>query len=140
MVSGVKCIRLLIKSILIIIFIVVVQLLIYDFLLEPVITTWGASDKEVSMPMAGDSKFLTVTSTRAILINAAKADVWKWLIQLGADRGGFYSYDFIEQAMGYKTRHQHSIKPKFKDLAVGDRVNVKSCVSIHRKSQAALLS
>ena len=57
-----------IKSILIIIFITLLQLSIYDLFLKPIITTWGASEKEVSMPMAGDDKALTVTSTRAILI------------------------------------------------------------------------
>src|ERR1700688_3071171 len=104
--------RNLIKSIVIIIFMTLLQLSIYDLFLKPVITTWGASKAEVSMPMAGDDKALTVTSTRAISINAAKSDVWKWLIQLGADRGGFYSYDFIEKAMGYKTRHQDLIQPE----------------------------
>lgn len=112
----------LIKSILIIIFIAFLQLAIYDLFLKPIIATWGASEKEVSMPMAGDDKALTVTSTRAISINASKSEVWKWLVQLGADRGGFYSYEFIERAMGYKTRHQDLIKPEFKEIVVGDLV------------------
>lgn len=112
----------LIKSILIIIFITLLQLLIYDLFLKPIITTWGASEKEISMPMAGDDKALTITSTRAISIDASKPDVWKWLIQLGADRGGFYSYEFIEKALGYETHHQDLIKPKFKEIVVGDLV------------------
>jgi hypothetical protein len=111
-----------IKSILIIILITIIQLAIYDHFLKPIITTWGASEKEVTMRMAGDDKTLTILSTRAILINASKSDVWKWLIQLGADRGGFYSYDFIEKAMGYKTRHQDFIKPEFKEIIVGNLI------------------
>jgi hypothetical protein len=75
-----------------------------------------------NMPMAGDDKALTVTSTRAILINASKSDVWKWLIQLGADRCGFYSYEFIEKILGYETRHQNLIRPEFKKIVVGDLV------------------
>ncbi len=114
--------RNLIKSILIIIFMALLQLSIYDLFLKPIITTWGASEKEVFMSMAGDNKALTITSTRAILINSSKSDVWKWLIQLGADRGGFYSYEFIEKAMGYETRHQDLIKPEFKKIAVGDLI------------------
>lgn len=116
----------LIKSILIIIFITILQLSIYDLFLKPIITTWGASEEEVSMSMAGDDKRLTITSTRAILINSSISDVWKWLIQLGADRGGFYSYEFIEKALGYETRTQNSIKPKFKEIAVGDLVRGSS--------------
>lgn len=112
----------LIKSILIIFFIALLQLSIYDLFLKPIITTWGASEKEVSMSMAGDDKALTITSTRAILINSPKSDVWKWLIQLGADRGGFYSYEFIEKAMGYETRYQDLITPEFKKIVVGDLI------------------
>lgn len=110
----------LIKSILIIIFISLLQLSIYDLYLKPIITTWGASEYEVSMPMAGDDKNLMVTSTRAILINASQADVWLWLMQLGADRGGFYSYTFIEKFFGYETRHQDIIKAEFKEIKVGE--------------------
>ncbi|MFM9434737.1 hypothetical protein ACFDR9_001798 [Janthinobacterium sp. CG_23.3] len=98
------------------------QLLIYSIFLKPVITTWGASKKEVSMLMAGDDKNLAITATRAISINASRSEVWKWLIQLGADRGGFYSYSFIEEALGYETRHQDAITPEFKEIKAGDLV------------------
>lgn len=72
--------------------------------------------------MVGDNKALTITSTRTILINASKTKVWQWLVQLGADRGGFYSYDFIENALGDKTRTQKLIKPKFKTIKTGDLI------------------
>ena len=114
--------RNLVKSILIVVFIALLQLSIYDIFLKPIITTWGASEKEVSMPMAGDDKTLTITATRAISIHKPKSEVWKWLVQLGADRGGFYSYSFIEEALGYETRHQDSITPEFKEIKVGDLV------------------
>jgi len=114
--------RNLIKSILIVFFIALLQLSIYAIFLKPVITTWGASEKEISMPMAGDDKNLTITATRAISINTSKSEVWKWLIQLGADRGGFYSYSFIEEALGYEARHRDSITPEFKEIKVGDLV------------------
>ena len=114
--------RNLLKSILIISFIASLQFLIYGIFLKHIITTWGASETEVSMPMAGDDKNLAITATRAISINASKPEVWKWLIQLGADRGGFYSYSFIEEALGYETRHQDAITPEFKEIKVGDLV------------------
>ncbi len=74
------------------------------------------------MPLAGDDKNLEITSTRAISINATKSDVWKWLMQLGADRSGFYSYEFIERPLGYVARDEDLREPKFKDLQVGDMV------------------
>ena len=112
----------LVKCIMIIIFILILQLSIYDLFLKPVITVWGASEKEVSMLMAGDNDALLVTSTRSIVINAPKHVVWQWLMQLGADRGGFYSYDFIEKALGYKIRYPNLTEPMFKNLKTGDIV------------------
>lgn len=114
--------RNLVKSVLIILFITILQLTIFNFFIKPIITTWGATKQDISMPMVGDDKTLTVISTRAILINAPKDEVWRWLIQLGADRNGFYSYTFIETALGYKTRHEKIITPKFKKIKVGDVV------------------
>jgi len=111
-----------IKSFLIIIFLMVVQLFIYDIFLKPMITTWGASEKEITMPMAGDDENLRIVSTRAIIIHASKSEVWKWLIQLGADRNGFYSYTFLEEMMGYKTRPHDTNKTEFADIKVGDIV------------------
>jgi hypothetical protein len=110
------------KSILIIFVIGIIQLLIYAIYLKPVITTWGASKKEISRPLAGDDKNLKITSTRAISINATKSDVWKWLMQLGADRSGFYSYEFIEKPLGYVAQDKDLREPQFKDLRAGDIV------------------
>ena len=109
-----------IKSFLIILFLIVIQLFIYDFFLKSMITTWGASKEEVAMPMAGDNETLKIISTRAITINAPKAEVWKWLIQLGADRNGFYSYTFLEELMGYKTRPHEMHQAEFSDIKVGN--------------------
>jgi len=110
------------KSTLIIIFILILQLSIYSLFLKPIVTTWGASKQEVSMPMEGDTKDSLITSTRAILINAPQHTAWKWLMQLGADRAGFYSYAFIERVLGYETRYPDLTKPSFKNLSVGDVV------------------
>lgn len=34
--------------------------------------------------------------TNAVTIHRPPQDVWPWLIQMGADRAGWYSYDFID--------------------------------------------
>jgi hypothetical protein len=44
--------------------------------------------------------------------------LWQWIIQLGADRGGFFSYTFIEKALGYEARTAEPI-PEFQDIEVG---------------------
>lgn len=87
--------------------------------LKPLITTWGATDQEVAMPMPGDHLAPFISSTRSVTIHAPLPEVWDWLIQLGADRGGFYSYGFIERLLGYKDRLQDRIEPTFKDMKIG---------------------
>ena len=109
-------------STLILLGIVIVQWILYRVLITPIITTWGATKEEIAMSMAGDSASHTIISTRAITIQASKQNVWRWLMQLGADRCGFYSYGFIESALGYITRKQSVIQPEFLDFQPGDMV------------------
>jgi hypothetical protein len=102
-----------------ILFIICLQVIIGITAIKPFIFTWGATDQEVSMPMPGDHLAPFISSTRSITINAPISAVWDWLIQLGADRGGFYSYWFIENPLGYKYRSQHRIEPEFKNMKIG---------------------
>src|SRR3546814_3812811 len=50
-------------------------------------------------------------STRAVTINARPQNIWPWLVQMGYGRGGFYSYDWLENAftrlLGMRA-HYHS--------------------------------
>ncbi|MCF8034163.1 MAG: hypothetical protein K9K66_19030 [Desulfarculaceae bacterium] len=99
--------------------IVCLLLIVGATVVKPLIFTWGSSDKELTMPMPGDHRAPFISSTRAITINAPIARVWEWLIQLGADRGGFYSYWFVEHSLGYKYRAQDRVEAQFKDMKVG---------------------
>ncbi len=94
------------------------QVIVYAVFLRPLILTWGASKDEARMPLVGDDLAPHIASTRAISINAPISDVWKWVIQLGADRGGFFSYSFIEKILGYGQRDADST-PEFQDMEVG---------------------
>ena len=51
---------------------------------------WGATDQEVAAAMPGDQlvRQPIVQSTRAVTIHAPAADLWPWLVQLGAGRAG----------------------------------------------------
>jgi hypothetical protein len=104
---------------LIILFIIFLQFIIGIVFIKPYISTWGSAESEVSMPMPGDHLAPFISSTRSITINASISQVWDWLIQIGADRGGFYSYMFIEKPLGYVYRTHHRIEPEFKDMKVG---------------------
>src|SRR5215208_2436417 len=41
-----------------------------------------------------------LVATRAITVHAAADQVWPWIAQLGQGRGGFYSYDALENLVG----------------------------------------
>lgn len=62
------------------------------------ITTCFASHDERRQEMPGDSIIPRpmATITHAITIKAPPERVWPWLAQMGAGRGGWYSYDFID--------------------------------------------
>ncbi|MCC6454829.1 MAG: hypothetical protein IT328_07805 [Caldilineaceae bacterium] len=98
---------------------------IYASLLRPWHMQWGATDAEVSMPLPGDPYIpeKAVVSTRAITIQAPRAVVWAWLVQLGQGRGGFYSYEWLENLFAADMHNADSIVPELQQIKVGDHVS-----------------
>jgi hypothetical protein len=85
---------------------------------------WGATDEESEGPLPGDDLIenADITATRAITIRAAAAQVWPWVAQLGQGRGGFYSYDFLENLVGCDIHSADRVVPEWQDVGVGDEV------------------
>lgn len=92
----------------------------------PEMTRWGATEAEVMAIMPGDEVVghAKYRSTHAITIDAAAADVWPWLVQLGQGRGGLYSYDWLENLLGLHMHSADRVDPKLQGLAVGDAVRL----------------
>jgi hypothetical protein len=63
--------------------------------------TWGATEAEVARTLPGDELIERTPgdSTHAATLDAPPAEVWPWIAQIGDDRGGFYSYTFIENLL-----------------------------------------
>jgi hypothetical protein len=82
---------------------------------------WGATDAEVAGPMPGDHVVprAQFNATRSITIDAPREQVWPWIAQLGYRRGGFYTYDQIDNA-GEPSADR--IIAEFQDLMVGDLI------------------
>jgi hypothetical protein len=82
---------------------------------------WGATDEEVQRAMPGDGLLRpdAPSTTRAITIDASPEDVFPWLLQIGYGRGGWYSYDWIDND-GNPSLDR--IDPALQRLAVGDRI------------------
>ncbi len=85
---------------------------------------WGATEEELVETLPGDDvkPDAGIQVTHAITINAAPEEVWKWLVQIGQDRGGFYSYDWIENLFGLQIHNAEEIKSEWQELKVGDFV------------------
>jgi len=85
---------------------------------------WGATPAEVSAPMPGDELVPQpkIASTRAITIGAPPRDVWPWLAQIGQGRGGFYSYDALENLVRCDIHSADRIIPRLQQLHPGDLI------------------
>jgi len=92
--------------------------------LRPWSLQWGATGDELKRQWPGDE--LTAVragqATRAITIHASAPEVWAWIVQIGQDRGGFYSYTWLENLFGCKMHNADRIVPEFQSRAVGDTV------------------
>lgn len=93
---------------------------------------WGASEGELRMALPGDELLPDpdLEATRAISIDAEPADVWPWIAQLGQNRGGFYSYDWLENLVGVDIRTADRVVPDLQVRAVGDAVNLAPEVAL----------
>lgn len=87
---------------------------------------WGATPQEVAARLPGDDLVADahLTATRAIAIDAPADDVWPWVAQLGQGRGGFYSYDSLENLVGCDIHSADRIVDAWQEVAVGDEVRL----------------
>lgn len=87
---------------------------------------WGTTKEECETPLPGDELVgqPAVQTTEGIWIESSAADVWPWLVQMGHDRAGMYSYEKLENLAGIKHRNADRIHPEWQNLAVGDVVRL----------------
>jgi hypothetical protein len=86
---------------------------------------WGATLDEGVRPMPGD-EFLrdaNYETTKAVTIDAPVSAVWPWLAQIGYQRGGLYSYDFLTRFFGVLDRPSAKrLLPEHQQIQTGDKV------------------
>jgi hypothetical protein len=97
----------------------------YAVLYSPPVYQWGSSAQERVAPMAGDDIVTnpSMVATRSVTIAAPASEVWPWLVQMGVDRAGFYTFDWAERLFGDPMHNADTIAPQWQDLAVGDFVH-----------------
>jgi hypothetical protein len=97
----------------------------YAFLVRPRLQHWGSTEEEQnrSYPSDGDDEPLFRT-TRAVTVQAPAEEVWRWLVQIGQDRGGFYSYDWLENLAGCRIHSADEIRDDLQHLVAGSELNL----------------
>lgn len=85
---------------------------------------WGSTPAELTMALPGDRPDRRPADEiqHAVTIDAPPAAVWAWLVQLGQDRAGFYSYDWLERAFGARIDNVLEIRPEWQARQAGDFV------------------
>ena len=87
-------------------------------------TTWGATSTEVSRSLPGDDlvPHPKWQWTHAVTIRAPAAAIWPWMAQMGQGRGGFYSYELLENMVGCRIHNADRVIPELANLQVGDEI------------------
>ncbi len=103
---------------------IVINLIVFGFLAAAALTyiitqmpwmNWDNTEEDQATTMPGDnlSHNPNWEYTHAIDIKASSDRVWPWVNQIGADRGGFYSYDILENLAGCNLKNADRIHPEW---------------------------
>jgi hypothetical protein len=108
-----------------ILFVILALAVLYWFPIRRWMVRWGTTPSDLTRVMAGDSLIVdpTYSGTMAVIVNARPEHIWPWLVQMGYQRGGLYSYDWLDRLFGYLDRPSATrILPEFQHLVVGDEI------------------
>ena len=72
----------------------------------------------------------TMTSSRSVRIMAPPERVWPWVAQIGQERGGFYSYTWLENLLGCDITNADRIHGEWQHPRVGDQVHLHPQVAL----------
>jgi hypothetical protein len=87
---------------------------------------WRATELESTRPMPLDDEIPdpTYVTNRAVTIQATPEEIWPWIAQMGElPRAGYYSYPWIERALGLRVRTADRIEADLQDIEVGQTLD-----------------
>lgn len=92
--------------------------------LRPWHQTWGSTlgERAESIPGVALDARTRYRVDHGITVHAPADSVWPWVAQMGQDRAGFYSYDWLERAFGDHIANSDSLVPQWQRRAVGELV------------------
>lgn len=94
--------------------------------------TWGTRGDEATRTLASEVLMPQpgAALTHAITINAHADQVWPWIAQLGQDKGGFYSYAWLENLGGAGIVNADHIEPAWQDPQPGGQLKLHPNVGL----------
>lgn len=95
-------------------------------LLTPWMDRWGATEAELAAVFPGDELVPAPASlvNRAVTIRAAPEAIYPWIVQIGAEKGGWYSHAWLERMIMCPIANADRIHPEWQRLEVGDAVKM----------------
>ena len=96
-------------------------------LLTPWMDRWGVMEQEINATFPGDELMVKPASfvNRAVTIHARPEQIYPWIVQLGAGKGGYYSYTWLETyLLNCPLVNADRIHTEWQDLQVGDEVKM----------------
>ncbi len=105
-------------------------LIVWNLTATPIIgrrrLRWGTVGTEATDSLPGDELVPEPkwSYTLGIAVDAAPGDVWPWIAQLGQGRGGFYTYQTLENMVGCRITNTTEIRPDHQHPAVGEEIDL----------------
>jgi hypothetical protein len=95
---------------------------VYVLGVRPRLLRWGATKDEVRRPFPGGDLIPegARSATMAVTIDASPEQIWPWLVQMGTDRAGWYSWDRLDN---WGRQSEARIHPEWQSIKLGDRFN-----------------
>lgn len=87
---------------------------------------WGTVGTEARDPLQGDG-FVPAPKwsyTLGVSVDAPPEAVWPWIAQIGQGRGGFYTYQGLENLAGCRITNATEILPDHQHPAAGDPIHL----------------
>jgi hypothetical protein len=87
---------------------------------------WGTIGTEATRTLPGDDLIPDPmwSYTLGVSVDVPPADVWPWIAQIGQGRGGFYTYQSLENLVGCRISNTAVILPEHQHPVVGDGVHL----------------
>ena len=85
---------------------------------------WGTKGNEATDPLPGDDLVPNPkwSYTLGVDVTAPPEAIWPWIAQIGQRRGGFYTYQTLENMVGCKITNTTEIIPEYQHPGRGDEV------------------